>query len=444
MVPRPLRPLAGIVDVVVIGAGHSGLAMSRALSLRSIEHVVLERGEVANAWRTERWDSLRLLTPNWMSRLPAFGYQGDDPDGYMSAREVADFVSGYATRIKAPVLTRTTVTAVERIADGYRVVTDSGDWLCRALVLASGAFGIPEVPRVARDVPAEMAQVTARDYRNPGQLEAGGVLVVGASATGLQLAQEIHASGRPVTLAVGEHVRMPRLYRGRDVQWWMLMSGILDQRIEDTDDPVRARRVPSPQLVGTPEKATLDLNVLQDQGIQVVGRLAGIRDGHAQFSGSLSNVCALADLKMNRLLAAFDGWAAQSGITGEVGPVERPEATRIHGTRRLGLRLGDDVRTIVWATGFRPDFSWLQLPVFDRRGQLRHDRGVVESPGLYVLGLPYLRRRKSSFIHGAEDDVRELGAHLSAYLERVTRRHVRRLAAHAHMAQGRASRFSAS
>jgi putative flavoprotein involved in K+ transport len=425
MVPRPVRPLAGIVDVVVIGAGHSGLAMSHALSLRSIEHVVLERGEVANAWRTERWDSLRLLTPNWLNRLPAFGYQGDDPDGYMSACEVADFVSGYATRIRAPVLTRTTVTSVERIADGYCVVTDSGDWLCRALVLASGAFGIPVVPRLASDVPASVLQVTAGKYRNPGQLQAGGVLVVGASATGLQLAQEIHASGRPVTLAAGEHVRMPRLYRGRDVQWWMLESGVLDQRIEDTDDPVRARRVPSPQLVGTPERATLDLNVLQDQGIQVVGRLAGIRNGQAQFSGSLRNVCALADLKLHRLLAAFDAWAEQSGINGEVGPAERPEPTRIDDSPRLGLRLGEDVRTIVWATGFRPDFSWLQLPVFDRRGQLRHDRGVVESPGLYVLGLPYLRRRKSSFIHGAADDVRELGAHLSTYLDRVTRVHSR-------------------
>jgi putative flavoprotein involved in K+ transport len=410
---------AGTVDVVVIGAGHSGLAMSHALSLRSIEHVVLERGEVANSWRTERWDSLHLLTPNWLNRLPGYHYQGDDPDGYMSARQVVDFVSGYATRIRSPVFTRTVVLAVERIAEGYRVVTNVGDWFCRALVLAAGAFSVPVVPRSAAGMPAGVTQISARDYRNPGQLEAGGVLVVGASATGLQLAQEIQASGRPVTLAVGEHVRMPRMYRGRDVQWWMLASGVLDLRIEDADDPVRARRVPSPQLVGTPERATLDLNALRAQGVQVVGRLAGIRDGNAQFSGSLRNVCALADLKMNRLLEAFDEWAERSGIAGEVGAVERYRSTDVGASPRLGLALGTEVRTVVWATGFRPDYSWLKVPAFDRQGQLRHDGGVVDSPGLYVLGLPYLRRRKSSFIHGAEDDVRELSSHLAHHLDRV-------------------------
>jgi len=423
------RRLAGIVDVVVIGAGHSGLAMSHALSSRSIEHVVLERGEVAHSWRTERWDSLRLLTPNWMSRLPGHRYRGDDPDGYMTVSEVVDFVAGYARRITAPVVTQTTVTRVEPEADGYRVTTDRGAWLCRALVLATGAFNVPVIPRVAEGVPTGVAQVTAQDYRNPARLEQGGVLVVGASATGLQLAQEIHRSGRSVTLAVGEHVRMPRSYRGRDIQWWMLASGVLDQRIEDTDDPVRARRVPSPQLVGTPERATLDLNALKAQGIDIVGRLAGIRDGKAQFSGSLRNVCALADLKMNRLLKLFDEWAERTGIGNEIGPVERHSDTDVGAAPALGVKLGSDVRTIVWATGFRPDYSWLDVPsVLDRRGQLKHDRGIGDAPGLYVLGLPYLRRRKSSFIHGAEDDVRELSGHLAGYLDDIARPRVAALA----------------
>jgi len=415
--PRP----AGIVDVVVIGAGHSGLAMSQVLSQRSIEHVVIERGETANSWRRERWDSLRLLTPNWMSRLPGYSYQGDDPDGYMSVGEVVGFVSGYAKHIEAPVLERTTVTRVGPALDGYRVETDRGDWLCRAVVLATGAFNVPVVPRVAEAVSGDVAQVTAGSYRNPGQLDEGGVLVVGASATGLQLAQEIHRSGRPVTLAVGEHVRMPRVYRGRDVQWWMLASGVLDQRIEEVDDPVRARRVPSPQLVGTPERATLDLNELRSRGVEIVGRLAGVRQGRALFSGSLRNVCALADLKMNRLLDAFDQWADSNGLSTEVGPAERFASTSPGDRVKLDCELGSEVRTIVWATGFRPDYSWLDMPVFNRKGDLMHDRGVVDAPGVYVLGLPYLRRRKSSFIHGAEDDVRELGQHLENYLDRTAR-----------------------
>lgn len=406
------------IDVVVVGAGHAGLAMSHVLSRRGIDHVLLERGQVANSWRTERWDSLRLLTPNWMTRLPACPYSGDDPDGYMRAEEVASFIAGYARRMAAPVRANTTVRCVQPDDRGYRVTTDCGDWRCRAVVLASGAFSTPVVPRLSQAVPAGVHQLTAHEYRNPTSLAEGGVLIVGASATGVQLAQELQRSGRPVTLAVGEHVRLPRIHRGRDIQWWMLASGVLDQRVEDVDEPDRARRVPSPQLAGTAERATLDLNLLQTQGVEIVGRLAGIRDGQAQFSGSLRNVCALADLKMNRLLDAIDEWARQRGLTDGVEARHAP--TAVGPSSRLRLALGRDVRTILWATGFRPDHSWLRAAVFGRDGLLQHDRGVV-APGLYVLGLPYLRRRKSSFIHGAEDDVRALGAHLAAHLERTAR-----------------------
>jgi putative flavoprotein involved in K+ transport len=409
--------MATNVDVAIVGAGHNGLAMSHELGRRGIDHAVFERGAVANAWRTERWDSMRLLTPNWMCRLPGHRYEGDDPDGFMRAGAVADFVCDYARRWSAPVFAHTPVLRVATEQRGYRVSTPRGDWLCRAVVLASGAFAKPAVPGLAELVPRDVAQWTAHDYRRPQQLAEGGVLVVGASATGVQLAQEIQRSGRPVTLAVGEHVRLPRLYRGRDIQWWMHAAGLLDQRIEDADDPVRARRVPSPQLVGTPERTTLDLNGLRAEGVELVGRLAGIRDGRALFSGSLRNVCALADLKLNRLLDAIDAWIAGNELDGEAGPIERHAPTDVGALPRLGLVLGKEVRTVLWATGSRPDFSWLDVPVFDRKGALRHDRGVVDAPGLYVLGLPYLRRRKSSFMHGAEDDVRELGAHLAAHLE---------------------------
>ena len=414
------RHRAGAVDVVIVGAGHSGLAMSYELGRRGIGHVVLERGEVANTWRTERWDSLRLLTPNWMSRLPGFCYAGDDPDGYMNRDEVVAFVTAYARRTAAPVLCGWTVLGIEPRHDGYRVVTDRGDWHCRAAVLAAGACKEPIVPALADGIPPRIRQLTARDYRNPEDLETGGVLVVGASATGLQLAEEIHASGRAVTLAVGEHVRLPRTWRGRDIQWWMLAAGLLNQRIEEVDDPVRARNVPSPQLIGTPERRMLDLNTLAEQGVRIVGRLAGVRDGRAQFSGSLANVCTLADLKMNRLLSTIETWAAAKGIAAAEKP-ERPPPTRMPRAPALGLDLSSgEIRSVVWATGFRPDFSWLRLPAFDRRGQLRHSGGVVDAPGMYVLGLPFLRRRKSSFIHGAGDDAREIGEHLGRYLDAAT------------------------
>jgi putative flavoprotein involved in K+ transport len=379
--------------------------------------VVLERGEVANSWRRERWDSLRLLTPNWQSRLPGYRYDGADPDGYMSAGEVVEFISRFAALSAAPVRTQTTVTSVRRMDRGFHVATTTGSLRCRTVMLATGACNVPSVPSLHHAVPSSIRCVTPFGYRNPAQLPDGGVLVVGASATGVQLADEIHRSGRPVTLSVGEHVRLPRTYRGRDVLWWMDVSGVWNQRFDEIEDLARARRLPSPQLVGTPERATLDLNALSAAGIRLVGRLAAIRDGQALLSGGLRNQFALADLKMERLLDTFDEWARVDGRDRDVGPPERFEPTRVPEASplKLDLRTGE-IRSIVWATGFRPVYDWLDVPVVDSKGFLRHDGGVVDAPGLYALGLPVLRRRKSSFIHGAEDDARELVDHLAGYL----------------------------
>jgi putative flavoprotein involved in K+ transport len=409
----------GTVDVVVIGAGHSGLAMSRFLSERAIDHVVFERGQVANSWRHERWDSLRLLTPNWQSRLPGYPYRGDDPDGFMTMPEVIEFIDRYAFTISAPVRTSTTVVSVAQVEAGFRVMTQRGQWRCRAVVCAGGANNLPNIPGMAAALPKSVRAISSQDYRNPRQLDDGGVLIVGASATGIQLADEIQGSGREVTLAVGEHIRMPRTYRGRDIQWWVKAAGILDQRYDEVDDIVRARRVPSPQLVGTPERATLDLNTLQ--GVNIVGRLVAIDDGKAQFSGSLRNHCAMADLKLTRLLDTIDDWAGPSD-GGDLAAPERFAPTRVADSPPLALDFArEKIGTVIWATGARPDFQWLHVPVFDAKGRLRHDGGVLDPPGLYVLGLNFMRRRKSSFMHGAEDDVHDLGAHLVTHLRQSVR-----------------------
>jgi putative flavoprotein involved in K+ transport len=378
---------------------------------------VLERGEVANSWRRERWDSLRLLTPNWQSRLPGLSYDGPDPDGYMTAGEVSDLIERFAAVSRAPVRTGENVTSVRRTEDGYLVTASGGELASRAVVIASGACNRPSVPAFAGEVPASVEQLTPFDYRDPGKLPDGGVLVVGASATGVQLAAELQRSGRPVTLSVGEHVRMPRLYRGRDVLWWMETAGVWDQRYDELDDLTRARRLPSPQLVGTPERTTLDLNALTAMGVELVGRWAMTRDGRALFSGGLRNMFSLADLKLRRLLDAFDEWALTSGRDAEFSPPERLEPTRAPESSRLQLDLGSgEIRSIVWTTGFRPEYGWLDVPVLDPKGQLRHEGGVVDSPGLYALGLPVLRRRKSTFICGIEDDAREVTDHLMGYL----------------------------
>jgi len=406
------------VTTVVIGAGHAGLAMSRCLAERGVDHVVLERGEVANSWRAERWESLRLLTPNWQSRLPGYGYDGDDPDGYRTMPEVVAFIAGYAAAIAAPVETLTTVRSLRADGDGYVVETDRGAWRCRSAVIATGACNLPHVPNIAEATPPGIASLTPREYRRPDQLGEGGVLVVGASATGIQLAEEIHRSGRPVTIAVGEHVRAPRTYRGRDIQWWMDRTGVLDQHYDAVDDIARARKVPSFQLVGTPERKTLDLNTLRAVGVKLRGKLAGIADGKAQFSGALRNACALADLKMNRLLDTIDAFAADTGLDAEVEPPHRFQPTEVDESPPLGadLRRGE-IRTILWATGYRPDYSWLHLPVLDHKRQIVHDGGVIEkAPGLYVIGLQFLRRRKSALIDGAGDDARDLSDHLLSFL----------------------------
>jgi putative flavoprotein involved in K+ transport len=411
-------PRRGRITTVVIGAGQSGLAASHFLSAASVDHVVLERGEVANSWRSERWDSLRLLTPNWQSRLPGLAYDGPDPDGYMAKGEVTEFIERFAKQAQAPVRTGVNVTSVRTSpsGDGYRVTTSDGEIGCRTVVIASGANNLPSVPAFAEAVPDSVTQVTPFGYRGPGQLPDGGVLVVGASATGVQLAAEIRRSGRPVTLSVGEHVRLPRLYRGRDVLWWMDNAGIWDERDDEIEDLERARRLPSPQLVGTPERSALDLNALTDAGVELVGRWAAVRDGKALFSGGLRNMFSLADLKMNRLLGVFDEWASSS--LDSFGPSERFEATRVPGSARLQLDLrGGEIRSVVWATGFRPDYSWLDVPVTDSRGRLAHVGGVTESPGLYALGLPVLRRRRSTFLCGTEDDARAVIGHLIAYLD---------------------------
>jgi putative flavoprotein involved in K+ transport len=380
--------------------------------------VVLERGEVANSWKTERWDSLRLLTPNWQSRLPGYGYSGSDPDGYRTMAQTCAFLERYAKVIEAPVRTHTAVTSVRRSEDGYAVTTSRGEWRSRIVVLASGACNIAAVPAIAAALPPGIASVSPMQYRNPQELAHGGVLVVGASATGVQIADEIQRSGRAVTLAVGEHIRAPRFYRRRDIQWWMDGAGILDHRYDEIEDLRRARNLPSLQLAGYPDRRSVDLNSLTAIGVKLVGRLAAMKDGRAQFSGGLANQVALSDLKMNRLLDTIDAWAAASGVAGEVGPPERFEPTCIDASPLLALDLHRaGIRTVVWATGYRPDYSWLHVPVLDRKGRVRDVGGVVvDSPGMYLMGIQFLRRRKSALIDGAGDDARELSAHIARFL----------------------------
>ena len=334
--------------------------MSRALSDRGLEHVVLERGRVVERWRSERWDSLRLLTPNWLTRLPGYRYQGSDPDGFMTMPEVVRFFEGYAATLSAPVETETTVLAVEPIDAGYRVTTDNGMWVAANVVIATGACDQPLVPPAAARLSSRVLQLVPTRYRRAEQLPPGGVLVVGASASGVQLADELQRAGRQVTLAVGRYTRVPRTYRGRDIFWWLDRAGILDEGFADVRDVEASRRSPSMQLVGQLDRRSVDLPTLARRGVELVGRAVAADGERVCFSGDLAETASAADAKLGRLLARIDGYVARAGLSGEVEPAERIEPTPPLQPRRSVHLAADGINSVIWATGFRRRYPWLK------------------------------------------------------------------------------------
>ncbi len=405
------------IPAVIVGAGQAGLAMSYALTQRGVDHVVLERGRIGERWHSERWDSLRLLTPNWMTRLPGYSYGGTDPNGFMTMPEVARFFHDYARSFDAPVLDETPVHSVRATAafpDRYRLDTAEGAITCEHLIAATGACASPNIPgAIARSTAARIFQISPKHYRRPSQLPDGGVLVVGASASGVQIARELHMSGRPVTLAAGSHIRLPRRYRGLDIHDWFEMMGTLDRRAVDERDLDAARRGPSLQLAGTPDGRSLDLAELRAIGVRLAGRLETIDGEHAHFDGGLARSVAAADDAYDHLLDRIDDWASANGLASEIGPDDRQPHLDVGVEPRRADLAREGISTIVWATGYRPDYTWLDLPAVRHDGTISHDGGVVpDSPGLYLMGLPVMRTRTSTFIDGVGRDAEALADHL--------------------------------
>jgi putative flavoprotein involved in K+ transport len=402
------------VDTVVVGAGHAGLAMSAHLVARGRDHVVLDRGRTAERWRSERWDSLRLLTPNWMIRLPGYDHGGPDPDAYMTAAELADLLDRYAVTLRLPIVENTAVRVVEAADEGYRVVTDGDTWSAANVVVATGACDVPAVPAVAAGLHPSITQVATSAYRNPDQLPSGGVLVVGASASGLQIADELRRAGREVVLATGSHTRLPRRYRGMDVMWWLEVIGALDRSVDDVPDLVRARREPSLQLVGRPDAADLDLGTVSAAGVQVTGRLAALDGAVAHFDRSLAATLAVADGRLRRLLRRIDDFATAAGLDREVGEPDPPAPLDLaDGVGLLDL-VAAGVRTVVWATGFRQDHRWLPAAALDEHGEVRQRYGITLLPGLFTVGQRFQTRRNSTFVGGSRHDAALVAAHLDA------------------------------
>ncbi len=407
-------------SVVIVGAGPGGLAMSYWLTGAGVDHVLLERGEVAQSWRTERWDSLRLLTPNWMTALPGASYGGADPDGYMTAAETVAMLETYRRSFDPPLHIRTEVQAACHTGTGFEIQSAERTWRCDAVVVATGGSSEPSVPDFASEFPPEAQQLTSLSYRRPAQIvPVGRVLVVGASASGVQIADELRRAGRDVTISVGEHVRLPRSYRGCDIYWWLDRIGQLDERWNEVEDLQRARRHASVQVIGSDDRREVGLASLQSLGVQLVGRLMAIRGTSALCSGGLGALVANADLKQARLLRRIDEWVLDHGLAGRVGPAAEPMPTVLAQVpTELDLQ---SFSAVIWATGFRPRYGWLDPRALDRRGRVVHDGGVASVPGLYLLGLPFLRRRRSNLLAGLGFDAADLCQHLVKYLKDVGR-----------------------
>ena len=405
------------VETLIVGAGQAGLAVSRCLTGQGADHVVVERGRIAERWRSSRWESLRLLTPNWMSRLPAWSYPGPDPDGYMTAPELAGYLEDYAGSFTAPVHENTTVELVEASAGGLRVVTGQRTWLARNVVVATGTENRPCVPPAAGGIDPAIHQLTAGRYRGPDQVPGGGVLVVGASASGVQIADELSRAGRPVVISVGRHARLPRRYRGRDILWWMDRAGVLGQTIDQVHDARSARRAPSLQLSGArpPGRPGCAGRRRGEAGRRLVAA-----DGpRLSFADDLPATIGGAQARLERVLRTIDGYLARRGGE-DAGPADPPAPfTAPAGPAGLDLRRAG-ISTVIWATGYQPAYPWLRVPVLDRHGQIAHSRGVTSVPGLYVLGLKFLYRRNSSFLDGVASDARFVAAHVM--MRRMTAR----------------------
>ncbi|OHV37062.1 hypothetical protein BCD49_17835 [Pseudofrankia sp. EUN1h] len=432
------------IDTVVIGAGQAGLAVSRCLTSAGREHLVLDRGAVGQRWR-DRWQAQRLLTPNWMSRLPFWSYQGDDPDGFRGFPELVGYLEDYAASFDAPVQAGTAVESVtlapgaparhtagtagaHRAARARRggrggagaarpgppsrfvVSTDQGGFQARNVVVAAGACDEPVIPAGLAGALRGVHQLHAADYRGASGLPAGGVLVVGASSSGLQVAEDAVRAGRPVTISVGEHRRLPRAYRGMDIWWWLDRLGILDRSVEDLPPDEQGHREPSLQLVAGRD---LDLALLADAGVRLVGRLRAASGYRVEFCDDLAGTTRAADARMRRILDRIEANVRGSGFAAELDDPEpfRPVDAAPAPTH-LDLKAAG-IGTVVWATGYRHTYPWLQVPgVRDATGRIRQSGGVTARPGLYVVGLPFLTRRNSHFLDGVRHDARAVVTHL--------------------------------
>ncbi len=402
------------VETLIIGAGQAGLAMSFYLKQLGLEHLVLERAQVADRWRTQRWDSLMFQFPNWGLQLPGHAYVGDDPDGFSHKDAVRRFIEDYAANIKAPVSTGVDVVCLRPAVrkDHYLVSADGGDYEARNVIIATGPYQRPLIPRLSGQLPSGVHQLHASEYRNPEALPEGAVLVIGSAASGCQIADELLEAGRRVYLSVGRHDRLPRRYRGKDVLHWMQALGLYDSIVETAPENLRSSRF---LVTGVRGGYDMDLRRSAARGMALVGHLIGAGDGRLFFKPDLEESLRHGDEAFAGFVRAVDEHVkllgpqaleapGDSGLVPVVGPVST--------TQEIDLS-GKGIRSVIWATGYVLDFSWIDLPIFDERRELIQHRGVTAAPGIYFLGLKRQHKFKSSLLSGVGEDAAYLAERLA-------------------------------
>lgn len=399
------------IETVIVGGGQAGLAMSYYLGQCGREHIILERARVAERWRTQRWDSLMFQFPNWSIELPGRSYTGLDPEGFSHRSDIVAFIEDYADRIKAPLRTGVEVRSLRRAAHPgrYLLSTNAGTVEARNVVIATGPYQRPRIPSLAKGIPPGFFQVHAGEYRNPQGLPPGGVLVVGSGASGCQIAEELLKAGRQVFFAIGRHRRVPRRYRGHDVFWWRRELGHLDQRARDTP---REQREPPPLVTGIGGGHDVDIRSYAKDGMRLLGHVRDIGGGRVVLADDLGESLAAGDRAFDEFTSAVDDYLQGRGAapSDTHQPISRETPATV---QEIDLH-ASQIQSVVWATGYVLDFRWIELPVFDARGEPVQDRGATSAPGIYFLGLPWMYKVKSSFLYGVGEDAQFLAERICA------------------------------
>ncbi|CAE6709888.1 MSMEG_0569 family flavin-dependent oxidoreductase [Paraburkholderia haematera] len=394
----------GHYSVLVVGGGQAGLSVSYYLKQARIDHLVVEKNTVTHTWRQQRWDAFCLVTPNWQCALPGYPYPGDDPHGFMKKQEIIDYLDGFIAHVEAPVIEHAEVKRVKQRDDGiFTIVTTQGDFTADQVVVASGGYHTPIVPRLAERLPASIVQLQSSAYRNPQTLPEGAIMVVGTGQSGAQIAEDLHLAGRKVVLAVGEAPRCARFYRGRDVVDWLADMQYYDMPVEKHPLREGVRDNTNHYVTGRDGGRDIDLRKFATEGMELYGRLDDLRDGQFHFAPTLAANLDTADDTYNRINASIDGFIEKHGIGAPAGDVYEPVWRPAEERTTLDLHTSG-ISAIIWCIGFTPDFSWLDAPVFNGRGYPAHTRGITPIDGLYFVGLPWLHTWGSGRFSGVARD----------------------------------------